>query len=344
MLTMHIRVHRFGGPEVLEFEDEFVSSRLQLVDSTFLVQVECAGVNPVDTYIRAGDYSNLPALPYTPGRDFSGVIIAIAESWKSGYDHNKFKIGSRVFGCLNTSCKLAGATRGTYTRHCLASPELDYIDVLPDNTDFEAGAAATTTYFTAYRSLYTKGCCRPHQFVLIHGGSGGVGTAAIEMCRQIGATCVATAGTDAGLAICKEAGATYVLNHSTEAHLEQILDITHGEGVDLIIENRADQNLGKDLRLLKKGGRVMVVGCRGTVEISPRELMSREASIEGIMLNSAPREDMLEAHSYVTAGLRSGAFKPIIQSFPLAEAAAAHREITKPSSGGSAGRIILQTK
>eukprot|EP00921_Rhytidocystis_pertsovi_P023829 GHVQ01038259.1.p1 GENE.GHVQ01038259.1~~GHVQ01038259.1.p1 ORF type:complete len:358 (+),score=55.15 GHVQ01038259.1:256-1329(+) len=348
-----IRVHVLGGPEVLKVETEIGGeAQLSTMPNTFLVQIKHAGVNNMDTYIREGKHGRLPLLPYTPGTDFSGVIAAISDTFREGYDQ-KFKVGSRVFGCLCPgdsryleTCRKTDLYsnrdfldhHGTYANLCYVNPDVDIIDVLPENKDFETGAAATSVYLTAYRALFTAGKCRPRETVLVHGGGGGVGSAVIEMTKSIGVRCIATAGSASGLQVCREAGASHVLNHSKEGYIEELLDLTQGDGVNMVVETSADKHLGIDLQILKRGGRVVVVNSRGNVQISPTEIMSKESTVTGVSLFNATRDELLEAQAYVTAALRSGAFSPIIQTFTLAEAANAHREFML----NSAGRIVLQ--
>src|SRR2546427_7232207 len=159
-----IRVHEFGGPEVLRLE-EVPAPRPGA--GQVLVRMHGIGVNPVETYIRAGKYARLPKLPYTPGNDGAGVIEHV------GSNVNEFKRDDRVY--------TAGSISGTYAERALCKAA--QVHRLPPNVSFAQGAAMGTPYATAYRGLFQRGHAKPDETVLVHGASGGVGTAAGEMGR-----------------------------------------------------------------------------------------------------------------------------------------------------------------
>ena len=197
-------------------------------------------------------------------------------------------------------------------------------------------------YGTAYRALFHRGSAMPGETVLIHGASGGVGTAAVQLARAAKLSVMGTAGTDAGLHMVKEQGAHHAMNHSTSGYLDELMKLTGGRGFDLILEMLANKNLANDLTLLAKKGRVVVIGNRGTIEINPRETMVREADIRGMTLFGASEQELHEIHAALVAGLENGTLSPVIaQTIPLAEAAQAHVEVTKPS--GAMGKIVMVT-
>ncbi len=316
-----IRVSEFGGPEVL---------RLQEVPDPkpdagqVLVRVEAAGVNPVDTYIRAGAYARKPALPYTPGTDAGGVVEAV------GPDVKGFKTGDRVY------------TNGSITGVCaeLALCEESRVHHLPSRASFAQGAALGVPYGTAYRALFQRGGAKAAETVLIHGATGGVGTACVQFARAAGLTVIGTGGTEKGRELVRQEGAHHVLDHRMSDYEKQIMSITGGFGVDLIVEMLANVNLAKDLTMLAPAGaRVVVVGNRGTIEIDPRQTMSREASIHGLTLFAATDRDLAQIHAAIVAGLENGSVRPIVgQEIPLHEAAQAHQAVVKP---GAYGKIVL---
>jgi NADPH2:quinone reductase len=316
-----IRVSEFGGPEVL---------RLQEVPDPkpdagqVLVRVEAAGVNPVDTYIRAGAYARKPALPYTPGTDAGGVVEAV------GPDVKGFKTGDRVY------------TNGSITGVCaeLALCEESRVHHLPSRASFAQGAALGVPYGTAYRALFQRGGAQAAETVLIHGATGGVGTACVQFARAAGLTVIGTGGTEKGRELVRQEGAHYVLDHRTPDYEKQIMSITGSRGVDLIVEMLANVNLAKDLTMLAPvGGRVVVVGNRGTIEIDPRQTMSREASIHGLTLFAATDRDLAQIHAAIVAGLENGSLRPVVgQEIPLHEAAQAHQAVMEP---GAYGKIVL---
>ena len=315
-----IRVHEFGGPEVLRLE-EVATPRP--APGEVLVRIHAIGVNPVETYIRAGTYARLPALPYTPGNDGAGVIEQIGDSV------TEFKPGDHVY--------TAGSLSGTYAEFALC--RIDQVHCLPKNVSFSQGAAMGTPYATAYRGLFQRADGKPGETVLVHGASGGVGTAAVQLARAQGMRVFGTAGSDEGRRLAREQGAHEVFDHRAPDHFEQIMDATGGRGVDVIVELLANLNLGKDLTILAKGGRVVIIGSRGRVEIDPRNTMQRDADVRGMILPNTPPAELASIHAALVAGLENGTLRPVIgKEFPLAEAAQAHRAVME---SGALGKIVL---
>lgn len=314
-----IRVAAPGGPEVLKLEE---IPTPKPADGQVLVRIHAVGVNPVETYIRSGKYA-LPPFPYTPGSDAAGIIEA------AGPNVRQWKPGDRVY--------TSGSTTGTYAE--LAVCSCTQVHRLPDPISFEQGAAINIPYATAYRALFQRAKALPGETVLIHGASGGVGIAATQIAHAGGLTIIATAGTDEGAHLVKEHGAHHVLNHRHEGYLDQVLPITSGRGADIILEMLANVNLGKDLSHLARGGRIVVIGSRGTVEINPRDAMSREASILGLMLFLASDQEKASIHAALVRDLEIGVIKPVVgRRFSLADAPKAHEAVMAP---GAFGKIVL---
>src|SRR5262245_54284719 len=265
-----IRVHEFGGPSVLTLEDV---PDPQPGSGEVVVRVRAAGVNPVDAYMHSGMYARKPVLPYTPGQDGAGEIESVADSVPG------FRAGDRVYiaGTANT---IAGA--GTYAERARCVPS--QLHRLPDRTSFGQGAALGVPYCTAYRALFQRAQARAGETVLVHGATGGVGIAAVELAHARGLFVIGSGGTDRGLAVVREHGADVVVNHRDATYTDAIMQATGGRGVNLIIEMAAHVNLDRDLGLLAKFGRVVVVGNRGRVEIDARQAMGRDASILGMTL------------------------------------------------------------
>lgn len=316
-----IRVREFGGPEVLKLEEV---ADLQPGQGQVVVKVRAVGVNPVEAYVRTGTYAMKPALPYTPGADAAGVVASIGEGTTS------VKAGDRVY--------TSGSLSGTYAEQTLCAEA--QVHPLPEKVSFEQGAAMGVAYGTAYRGIFQRGGGKPGEIALIHGASGGVGTAAVQLARAAGLVVVGTAGTEAGLKLVKEQGAHHAVNHSSASYLDELMKLTSGRGFDLILEMLANKNLANDLGLLAKKGRVVVIGSRGTIEINPRDTMSREADIRGLTLFATSEQESREMHAALRAGLENGTLRPVIaQKFPLAEAPRAHEEVMK--SSGALGKIVL---
>jgi NADPH2:quinone reductase len=315
-----IRVHEFGGPEVLRLED---AEDPRPGAGQVLVRVRAAGVNPVDTYIRGGGHAVKPALPYTPGLDGAGVVEAVGEGVTS------VAAGDRVY--------TAGSASGTYAE--LAVCGEGQVHRLPEGVTFQQGAGVSTPYATAYRALFQRARAVPGETVFVHGASGGVGTAAVQLARAAGLTVIGTGGTEAGRRLAAEQGAHHVLDHRAENYLERLKELTGGRGADVILEMLANVNLDRDLSVVAKGGRVVVVGSRGSVEINPRAAMTRDASIHAMSLFNASPQELASIHAALGAGLEAGTLRPFVgRELPLAEAARAHEEVLKP---GAYGKIVL---
>ena len=288
-----------------------------------LVRIHAAGVNPYDTYMRAGTYALKPTLPYTPGSDGAGTVEAVGEEVK------KVRRGDRVY----TGRTLSGA----YAEYALALEE--QVHPLPANIDFKQGAGIWVPYGTAYHALHHSANAHASETVLVHGASGGVGIAALQIARAVGLKVLGTAGTPRGLELARREGAHQVFDHRKPGYQEEILQTTGNRGVDIILEMLANVNLSHDTRLLANNGRVIVIGSRGEVTINPRELMGRRASIRAFTLWGITPSEEADIHAGIFAGLENGTLRPIVgKELPLAEAARAHKEILEP---GSAGKIVL---
>ncbi len=306
-----VRVHEFGDPDVLQLED---LPQPEPVQGEVLVRVQAAGVNPAETYVRAGRYIDLPALPYTPGSDGAGVRV---------------DTGERVY--------MTGSLSGTYAEYALCLAE--DVRPLPDDLSYAQGAAIGVPYFTAYRALVQRAVPRAGERVLIHGASGGVGIATVQLAVAAGLDVVGTAGSEAGSDLVSAQGDVRVLDHRDPSHVDTALELTEGAGFDIIIEFLANLNLGNDLKLLAQRGRVVVVGSRGLVEVDARDLMNAEGTVLGMRTPNAQPGEVAAARAAVDAGLRSGVLKPVVgRELPLAEAARAHDLIIERPA---LGKLVL---
>jgi NADPH2:quinone reductase len=315
-----VRVHQFGEPSVMQVE-QVTDPRPE--PGQVVVRVHAAGVNPVETYIRSGVYAARPPLPYTPGTDAAGVIASVGDAI------TRFAPGDRVY--------TSGTISGAYAEQALCWEH--QVHPLPECITFAQGAAVNIPCATAYRALFGKGNAQPGETVLIHGASGGVGTAAVQIARSRGLRVIGTAGTEEGRRLVLEQGADHAVDHRAPDAGQQILDLTHGKGVDVILEMLANVNLGKDLGMLASGGRVVVIGSRGNVEITPRDIMARDAAVLGMVLFNTPEKELAGIHAALVAALRCGALRPVVRKeLPLAEAPRAHEEVM---AAGAHGKIVL---
>lgn len=313
-------VKRYGGPEVLEvIEDEMAEPG----PSQVLVRLKAAGVNPVDTYQRSGTRGYLPELPYTPGLDGAGIVTA------AGSEVDGVLPGDRVYCC--------GSLTGTYADAVLCRAE--QVRALPPELDYFQGAALFVNYHTAFRALFQRGAAGPSCRVLIHGGSGGVGLAALQGAAWKGLQAAATAGTERGRQLSLKAGALYAVDHNDPGHWDQLR--SWSGGFDLVIELAADQNLARDADILAPEGRVVVIGSRGAVTLEPRRYMRREADIRGMLLFNTPEAERWELSAMISRAAAEGFVRPVIRKrVPLCRAAEAHRLMEK---AGAAGKIVLDT-
>lgn len=314
-----IQVNEFGGPEVLRIQEVETPRPF---GTQVLVRVLAAGVNPVDTYIRSGIHAVKPNLPYTPGKDAAGVVESVGDAVM------KFKPGDRVY--------TAGSISGTYAEYSLCDES--HLGFLPENLSFEQGAGIWTPYATAYRALFQKAKLKAGETVVVHGASGGVGIAALQWASDAGATVIGTASSSEGQDLILENGAIAVFDHSDPEHFAQIRDLT-GRGADVIIEMLANVNLERNFEMLAMFGRIVVVGSRGSLEFTPRLSMTKDATIYGMSLFNAPQSELDEIHTAIATAASKGSINPIVtRSFPLAEAAQAHRDVIEQKGHG---KIVL---
>ena len=239
------------------------------------------------------------------------------------------RVGDRVY--------IGGTLLGSYAEQTLC--EAAQVHPLPARVSFAQGAGVNVPYATAYRALYQRAQGRPGETVLVHGASGGVGIAAVQMARASGLNVIGTAGTEKGRRLALDEGAHHVVDHRRSGYEEEIIALTKGRGVDVILEMLANVNLAKDLTLLALRGRVVVIGNRGSIEINPRATMQRDLSILGLMLLNATKDDLVGIHAALVAGLENGTLNPIVgREMPLADAPLAHQAVMEP---GAYGKIVL---
>ncbi len=315
-----IVVRQFGGPEVLKLEE---TAKNPPARGQVLVRIKAAGVNPVDTYIRAGAYARKPELPYTPGTDGAGIVEAVGEGV------TRVKTGDRVY--------TSGTLTGTYAEFALAGES--QVHPLPQKISYVQGAGVYVPFATAYRALFQIGHARAGETVLIHGASGGVGIAAVQIARAAGLTVIGTGGTEKGRTLVTSEGAHQALDHRAPNYLDQLMRLTGGRGVDVILEMLANVNLGADLKVLAMRGRVVVIGSRGDVQITPRDLIARDAAVFAMSLWNTPEGDAQSIHAALVAGMENGTLRPVVgKEMPIAEAPRAHKEIMEP---GAYGKTVL---
>ena len=315
-----IRISEYGGPAVLKLEE---IPAPQPGPGQVVVRNHAIGVNPVDTYLRSNTDNRGPKLPYTPGSDSAGVVEAV------GAGVTAVKAGERVY--------VGGTLSGAYAELSLC--EQPQVHPLPANVSFAQGAAMNVPYATAFHALFNRGHGQAGETVLVHGASGGVGIGAVQLARARGLTVIGTAGTDRGRRLVLAEGALHALDHGAPGYLDDLMKLTGGQGVDVVLEMLANVNLQKDLGIVAMRGRIVVIGNRGMVEINARLAMNRDATILGMALYHATPAQFAGIHAALGEGLRNGTLRPVIgQELPLGQAPRAHEAVMAP---GHHGKIVL---
>lgn len=312
-------VNEFGGPEVMRIVDQELAAPGA---GELLIEVKAIGVNPVETYIRAGTYPRLPDLPYTPGGNVAGTIK------RCGPGVTRFKQGDRVYSAATIS--------GAYAEESICH-END-VFLLPESLSFAQGTALGVPAATAWRGLFIRGEGKEGERVLIHGASGSVGQAAVQLAGGAGMKVFGTAGSSDGCVLVEKLGGTCV-DHSKPAYEKQLLGATEGEGFNLILEMLANVNLEKDLEMLAPGGRVIIIGSRGRIEIDPRATMGKETDIRGLALFNATAEETRKTHEALAEAMVQGILSPAVsRELALAQAPESHELVMQ---NGNGGKIVL---
>jgi NADPH2:quinone reductase len=315
-----IRVEQFGDPSVLKLAEV---PEPQPGPGQVLIEVKAVGINPVETYVRAGTYASKPTLPYTPGTDCGGIVKKVGDGVK------QFKAGERVY--------TQGSITGTYAQLCVCDEAS--VHPLPKAATFQQGAALGVPYATAYYGLFIRGKIVAGETVLVHGASGGVGIAAVQLAVAIGATVFGTGGSARGRQLVSENGAHRTFDHHNPKYLTEIMDATAGRGVDAIMEMSAHTNLAKDPTILAKYGRVIVIGNRGPIEINARDFMQRAADMRAMSLMNAEPKELVRIHAAIVAGIANQTLRPVVgRELALGEAAQAHKDVLE---AGAYGKIVL---
>jgi NADPH2:quinone reductase len=287
------------------------------------LRVHAIGVNPVDTYILAGKHYKAQ-LPYTPGKDAAGHIEIV------GPGVTEFQPGDRVYA--------SNAISGTYAQRALCAVSM--VHPLPEKSSFAHGATLGIAAGVAYFALFLRSAAKAGETVLIHGATGGVGLAAVQLGRAAGMTIFATAGDDRGCKFLLDQGAHQAFHHNITEDPVRLKSLTAGRGIDVIIENAADKNLASDLGALSDRGRVAVVGSRAPIQIDPRQTMQRNADIRGVTLERTTPDEHRAIYAALTAALEAGTLRPVIaMELPLDQAVRSHHEVM---SRHPPGKIILR--
>ena len=321
-----INIKKFGGPEMLEIS---ARERPEPSADQILIKVAAAGINRPDIVQRKGHYPPPPGASDIPGLECAGVIVEI------GQNVMNWKVGDKVCALL---------TGGGYAEYALAHQGC--VLPVPNGSSLEQAAALPETYFTVWSNLFDRAKLKAGETVLIHGGTSGIGTTAIQMAKISGATVITTSGTDEKCDICKSIGADHAINYKTQDFCQETIKLTDGKGADVILDMVAGDYVAKNISALNEDGRTVIIAVQGGIkaDINVLPIMTKRLTVTGSTLR--PRDNDFKSaiakslKENIWPLLETGKIAPIIDKiFPLEQAAEAHRYL---ESGDHTGKIILK--
>lgn len=314
-----------GGPEALSVS-EVPAPNPQ--PGEVLIDVVAAGINRADALQRQGNYPVPPGASEYPGLEVSGRVAAV------GVGVEGISVGADVVALL---------TGGGYAEQ-VAVPAGQVLPV-PADMDLVTAAALPETAATVFSNLFMAAGVQRGDYVLIHGGTGGIGTMAIQMVAAFGAIPMVTAGSAEKLELAKELGAKVLINYRDEDFVERVREATDGHGADAILDVMGAKYLQRNLDALAVAGRLVIIGLQGgaTAQINLNQLMVKRLAVMGTTLRGRPVEEksaiMRAVKEHVWPLVEAGKIKPLVdRTFPLSEAAAAHEYF---DSGRHTGKILL---
>jgi NADPH2:quinone reductase len=323
-----IEISSPGGPEVLVPVDRPVPT---IGPGDVLVKVAAAGVNRPDVLQRQGRYPPPPGVTDIPGLEVAGTIERV------GAAVTNWRIGDRV-------CALVSG--GGYAEFCLV-PAPQCLPI-PRGLDLVHAAGIPETTFTVWTNVFERGKLARGESILIHGGSSGIGTTAIQLARATGARVFATAGSADKCAACEALGADQAFNYRDTDFVAAIKQATNGRGVDVVLDMVAGEYVQRNIDVLALDGRLVMIGRQGGVksEIDIMPILRKRLILTGSTLRtrSVDEKGALAAavHQHVWPLLESGAVRVVVhQTFPLRDAAAAHRMM---ESSAHVGKLVLQVQ
>jgi len=315
-----------GGPEVLQPVTWLVPVP---GPGEVLVKVAAAGVNRPDIIQRKGFYPPPPGAPSIPGLEIAGEVVGLGEG-----------VDEAVMG--QAVCALVSG--GGYAEYCTA-PVVQCLSI-PETLSMQEAAALPETLFTVWHNLFERAYARRGETVLVHGGTSGIGSMAIMLGNLFDLTVIVTCGSDEKCDAAKEIGAAHAINYKSQDFVEEVKRITSGEGVEIVIDMVAGDYVARNLQCLKEDGRHVTIAVQGGLEatINMAQVMSRRLTLTGSTLRARSVEfkgllaDEIERNAW--AFVEQGKLRPVMdQSFPLAQASAAHARM---EAGAHIGKIILE--
>jgi putative PIG3 family NAD(P)H quinone oxidoreductase len=320
-----IEISSFGGPEVLRATKRPLP---KLAEGEVLIKVAAAGINRPDVLQRTGGYAPPPGASDLPGLEVAGEIVSVQG------DVGGWKIGDKV------AALVAG---GGYAQYC-AAPALQCLPV-PKGFDMVHAAALPETFFTVWTNVFERGALKAGETFLIHGGSSGIGTTAIQLAHQFGAKVITTVGGDEKAKACRELGADLAVNYRSQDFVAEVMAATDKKGVDLILDMVGGDYINRNLSCLAMDGRLVFIAfLQGAkAEVNFAQVMMKRQTITGSTLRprSVAQKGAIAAalKAQVWPLLDAGKVKPVLyKTFPLAEAAEGHRLM---ESSAHTGKIVL---
>ncbi|MCV2220316.1 NAD(P)H-quinone oxidoreductase [Pseudomonas mercuritolerans] len=321
-----IEITEPGGPEVLQARRVPLPS---VAESQVLIRVHAAGINRPDALQRAGKYPMKPGMDPIPGLEVAGEVVAL------GPGVTRFAVGDRV-------CALTNG--GGYAEYC-AVPAGQTLPV-PDGVDWVQAAAIPETFFTVWANLFGLGGAKAGQRVLIHGGTSGIGTTALMLCREFGIEAFATAGSPEKCAAISKLGGQPI-NYREEDFAKVIAEKTANQGVNVILDIMGGSYLNGNISALAMDGRLVMLGFLGGARANDVDLLAilgKRAVVTGSLLRARTAAEKAaiadQLHEHVWPALSAGRCLPIIDKvYPMADAAQAHARM---EGGDHIGKIVLQ--
>lgn len=315
-----------GGPEVIQFGD------LPTPDPAageVRVKVTAAALNPVDTYIRAGKVAMPLPRPFIPGCDLSGLVEAV------GVGVKRFKPGDRVWG---SNQGLLGR-QGTFAEYCCAHE--DFLYPLPVGVSESDAAALALVGITAHLGLFWRTKLMAGETVFVNGGTGGVGMCVVQMAKATGATVITTVGSAEKSELAKQLGADTVINYKTTDVPRAVKEATDGKGVDVYFETLPPTDFDATVDVMANRGRVVVMAGRQARPVFPNgPFYVKGLSLFGFVMFAMTADEQRACANDMNSWAASGQLRPLIgKTFPLSEAAAAHR-LQEENTVGKAGTLV----
>jgi len=315
-----------GGPDVLEFQQVPVPVA---GSGEVVVRVRAAGVNRPDILQRQGLYPVPADASPLPGLEIAGEVVA------SGDAASRWHAGDEIMALTHG---------GGYARYCRVHE--DHCLAKPASLTMIEAAAMPETFFTVWYNLFMRAGLREGESVLVHGGSSGIGTTAIQLAKAHGASVIVTAGSDRKCSFCRDLGADHALNYRSEDWERAIPELTEGRGVDVVLDMVAGPYMQKNMHVLARDGRYVIIAflLGPTAELNMREVLGKRLTITGSTLRPQSTAEKAaiadELRKHVMPQLESGQVRPIIHAtFPLADARLAHELM---ESSQHMGKIVLE--